>query len=170
MWRLARRQERGQLSLNALSHHAKHGFRQGSASASPASAFPLNLYKSASSPKHSRLLLLSSSNINAHHLRHTTSFIFHLTSLYDFPSNYPLTPTSKCHQRPQQRRSPPARPPPPRHPLRRRKLARRPLPLARRRSAPRPARRLTLHTSTKVRSISSQSRVFPHRDASISHK
>ena len=56
----------------------------------------------------------------------------------------------KCLPKPQQRRSPPLRPPPVRPPLRRRKLERRPLPPARRRSAPRRARKPTLHTSIKV--------------------
>jgi hypothetical protein len=58
----------------------------------------------------------------------------------------------KCPQRPQLRLPPlVARPQLARLPLRRRRLARRPpRHQARRRSAPRPARRPTLHTSTKV--------------------
>ena len=70
--------------------------------------------------------------------------------LYDFHVNNFQHP--KCLPKPQQRRSPPPRHLPPRPPLRRRRLERRPRRLATRRSAPRPARRPTLPTSTKVRS------------------
>lgn len=67
------------------------------------------------------------------------------------PTFKPPQKSSTCLQRVPPRRSPPQRPQQPRLPLRRRMPERRLPQLARRRSAPRPARRLTLHTSTKVR-------------------
>lgn len=75
-----------------------------------------------------------------------------LTSRIDFCILIaPLSQTQKCLPSPLTR-SPPLRLPPlpPRHRRRRMPQARRPQPLARRRSAPRPERRHTLPTSTRV--------------------
>jgi hypothetical protein len=72
----------------------------------------------------------------------------HYNTFTTFAHNF--QPLPKCLPKPQQRRSPPPRHLPPRPPPRRRRLARRPPQLVTRRSEPRPARRPTLHTSTKV--------------------
>ena len=96
-------------------------------------------------------LHLSTATLNAihiHQVHHFSSTFFN--PFTTFTSNLQLQ--SKCLPKPQQRRSPPARRPPQRHPLRRRKLARRPLQLVTRRREPRPERRRTPLTSTKVQS------------------
>lgn len=83
---------------------------------------------------------------------HASTLQSNLNSNLNFHPNFKTPPKSSiCLQRVPPRRSPPPRPQQPRLPLRRRMPERRPLRLARRRSAPRPARRHTLHTSTKVR-------------------
>ena len=106
-------------------------------------------------PSPSTLSLLSPLFIYHPHSATPTSHAYsfnQISILLNFHSNFKTPPkSSTCLQRVPPRRSPPQRPQQPRLPLRRRMPERRLLQLARRRSAPRPARRPTLHTSTKVR-------------------
>lgn len=124
-------------------------------------------------PSPSTLSLLSPLFIYHPHSATPTSHVYN-TSI-SIPLSNLFTPTFKtppksttCLQKVPPRRSPPQRLQQPRLPLRRRMPERRLLQLARRRSAPRPARRLTLHTSTKVR-FRLQNRVdFTHRATLLS--
>lgn len=107
-------------------------------------------------PSPSTLSLLSPLFIYHPHSATPTSHAYNSNQisilLFNFHSNFKTPPkSSTCLQRVPPRRSPPQRPQQPRLPLRRRMPERRLPQLARRRSAPRPARRPTLHTSTKVR-------------------
>jgi len=104
----------------------------------------------AHSPSITPSLFLHPSSITYCHAQPTNdSHLFNKPNLISQPLS---THQSKCPQRPQLRLLPlVARPQLARLLLRRRRLARRPLRhQARRRSAPRPARRPTLHTSTRV--------------------